>query len=544
MNSSIDIPGPELLVRRGLREVGRLRLCDRPLVLGRAPTCDVVLPHSSVSRRHAELLRQDEHWLITDLGSTNGIIVNGQPRRSAQLRPGDVIDIRPFSLNLLGEDTTAQGSTFTFAPDATMTTRARLAVAATSDVGQRLGDLYHLTRLVMNSGDDELRWQSFQETLERTLGTQRCVLLGYDATGGLYRLVPGEQRLGGYTPLDVSRTVVNDVVDSGHALLIESVRGETRFATAESLAGGDTGSVLCVPVIPTGKTRAIIYAARHFGSTPFNEEDLRFAVAVSDLAATAIARDEWQAQAGELARMRGRLEAARELQEWLLPHPIPQPAWGSVAARNYPAEQMSGDVYDVCLDAHGRLITALADVSGKGVPAALVATILQNTLRLSIEPDLPFSDLIERLNTVIYQQTPDDAFVTLVLCRWPSDCTRVEVANAGHPAPLCLRHDGTCVPGPEKEGLALGVTTPWRGRPVELDASEFERVLLYSDGALECPNADGEEFGRARLAERLTDCSSLTDEDLLVALAEDIQRFCAPAEPSDDVTLLTVRRTP
>jgi sigma-B regulation protein RsbU (phosphoserine phosphatase) len=340
----------------------------------------------------------------------------------------------------------------------------------------------------------------------------------------------------------VSRTIVSEVVEAQRARLLECVRKEARYAQAASLAGGGTESVICVPIVVGHKVRAVLYADRNAPAMPFTPEDLHYAVAATDLAAATIRMDDLEAEAADYAWLSGRLEAAREIQNALLPQPLPQPGWGAVAAGNSPAEQVSGDIYEVALDADGRFVVALADVSGKGVPAALVTAVVQSTLRLSVAEGLDLPQIIERLNTMVDTQTRGAAFVTMVLCRWSADGRTVEIANAGHPAPLWLRDGQEGVAAPERVGVALGVARPWIGTVQHFDTADSWALLLYSDGVTEARSRGNAEYGTARLVACASRGRGGGPQALVDAVADDVRQFVAPREPGDDVTLVAVQR--
>lgn len=530
-----------IIVRRDLRVVAEHDLAEDRVTIGRAPECFITLEHPSVSREHARLERRGDRWFIVDTGSTNGVLINGLPVREAPLQSSDVIEIRPFTLTYRGPARATADPSLQFSNVSAVTTRAGGAPTATV-VRQRLEDLYSLARLVIKRGDDGSFWLTFHAALERSLGTARCVLIGVDAGGAYYRLAPRSALRQGTETLDVSRSVLSEVIQSQRGVLVERVHADERYNQAISLAGGQVGSVICVPVVLRRQTHAIVYADRGSNWQPFSADDLEFVTAAVDLATAAIELDDLQDRARELARVRGRVEAAREIQEMLLPQPLPQPAWGRIAAHNVPADQMSGDIYDVLLDAQGRLTVLVADVSGKGVPAAFLTAVLQSTMRLSLHAVEDLADVVDQVNTALEVHSPADSFVTLALCRWSPDGRTVELANAGHHAPLWLKSDGSVEPFVERVGLPLGIAQPWSGKIVQYNASQVVTMLMFTDGASEARNAAGDEFGQARIARALAEWGHEGAERTISALQDEVRRFCRPNEAGDDVTLLAAER--
>ncbi len=536
-----------LMIRQDLRWVETVPLRADRLVIGRSPICDIRLDHPDVSLIHAKLSRHDDGWSIIDNNSIRGMRVNGRKTGEASLVPGDVVDIRPFSMNFLG----GEAADDSHAPDRSITlTGAGLRTTLVRDtrdpgvvIKQRLEDLYAMSRLILARKENGSFWQIIHAALQRCLAADRCVLVGIDDDEGIYRLAPRARPSAEEGPLGISRSVLRDTVQAGHGMLVEHVTQDARYAEAQSLVDSQSGSVICVPVIVGGKARAVVYADRQMSRVPFQPADLDFAMAAVDLAATAVSMDELQAQTRELSRIRGRIDVGREMQKMLLPDPIPQPSWGEVAALNYPADQMSGDIFDVQLDARGRLVMSLADVSGKGVPAAFVTAILQGSYRQALAAHDDLLDVIRTVNTALDKSSPADCFATMVVCRWSVDGNEVEIVNAGHHAPLWLHADGKVDAYPERVGIPLGILPDWPDGSVHRDASDDLALVLSSDGITEGANADGDEFGLQRMAEMLGSLAALDATEITQSLSECVRTFCLPAEPADDITLVVAKRT-
>ena len=545
MSGSKDRPQDRLVIRHDLRLIGTVELGEDPLTLGRSPSCGVVLSHDGVSRDHARVEKRGDEYCVVDNGSANGVLVNGQRVKEARLTPGDVIEIRPFAMNYLAGDPAEPGAmdqSVSLASRSPMPTIVRDVTQAGQVIKQRLEDLYAMSRLVIQREDNGSFWHTIYAALHRSLSADRCVLVGIDEVAGIFRLAPRSRTSDANSPLELSRSVLQEVVESGQGLLIQDVAQDEKFAAAQSLAVSAVGSVICAPVVVEGRTRAVVYADRHHTRPPFQADDLDFVIAAVDMAATAVGMDELNVRAKELSRVQGRIEAAREMQEMLLPLPVPQPDWGQVAGRNYPADQMSGDIYDVLIDAAGRLVVSIADVSGKGVPAAFVTAIVQDTLRQSMAYLDDLGEIVQRINASMSTYTATGCFVTMVICRWSPSGDAVEIANAGHHAPLWVDGDGKVEPFPEGVGLILGFSPTWNGEIVRRDTATDVALLLSSDGATEARDQAGNELGLSGLSDRLSALHERTADGIVAGLLDEVKAYCAPREPRDDVTLLAVKR--
>ena len=226
----------------------------------------------------------------------------------------------------------------------------------------------------------------------------------------------------------------------------------------------------------------------------------------------------------------------------LLPSPIPQPDWGEVAAGNLPADQMSGDIYDIAIDAADRLVVVLADVTGHGVPAAFVTAILQSTFRQAIADLDDLGQIVQRVNAAMCSYGTTGCFATMLVCRWSPSGETVEIGNAGHHAPLWVDAAGKVEEFPDRVGMLLGFAPTWDGQIVTRDARSDIAVLLSSDGAVEARNDDGADYGLDGLATFLARSHDRPARDIVPQLVADVVRHCSPHEPTDDVTLLIVKR--
>jgi len=186
----------------------------------------------------------------------------------------------------------------------------------------------------------------------------------------------------------------------------------------------------------------------------------------------------------------------------------------------------------------------LADVCGKGVPAALLTAVLQTTLRLCLAGGEDLGEIVEGVNAEVAAQSPVDSFITMVICRWSPAGDAVEIANAGHHPPLWLKADGTVSLFPERVGLALGISDTWKGEIVRFDADDVVLMALYSDGVVEAQDEAGQQYGAERFSQVFSRLGPKAAEDIVDTLADNVHGFCGRNDPADDLTLLVVKREP
>ena len=235
------------------------------------------------------------------------------------------------------------------------------------------------------------------------------------------------------------------------------------------------------------------------------------------------------------ARESGEIEAASATQRGLLPQSIPQfPGYGISAAWR-PAGAVSGDYLDLLrLDAD-HLALSVADVIGKGVPAALLMSNVQAAVHALAGEMLPTGELCERINRIVAANVGSGKFITFFYGLLDS-ARRFSYTNAGHCEPILVRQNGECV-RVNHGGVVLGVFPDWEYREEHVQLEPGDRLALFTDGITEIANADGEEFGEERLMELLRANRALDAEAMQKRVMAAIAEFSG-GNFQDDATLI------
>ncbi|MCX5515848.1 hypothetical protein C3941_05585 [Kaistia algarum] len=241
-------------------------------------------------------------------------------------------------------------------------------------------------------------------------------------------------------------------------------------------------------------------------------------------------------------RVEAELAAARSLQAAMLPQSLPaDPAYSGTASM-LPAREMGGDFYDFfALDDH-RLGIVIADVSGKGVPAAffmaISRTVLQASARESASPGL----CLARSNNILCSQNPMELFVTAFYGILDSRTGELAYSNGGHNPPLAVRRaDGDVVEVPRTGGMALGVMSDMAYAERSLQLTPGDTLFLYTDGISEAMDEGGQEFTEGRLKEALRGSGTDSVEVVLASVTDAVAQFVGAAAQSDDITCLVIR---
>jgi len=254
---------------------------------------------------------------------------------------------------------------------------------------------------------------------------------------------------------------------------------------------------------------------------------------------SAMERDRTQSEiASRLDRQGREIEEARAIQLGFLPKEIPQIAGYEIAGAWQPARIVGGDYYDVFPFAGDTLGLCIADVAGKGMPAALLMSNLQAAVRGIASPSLSPEVLCERLNSLICRSIASDRFITFFYAHLDGGSRQLCYANAGHNAPIIAHRDGTHDRLDEGGGV-LGIFQSQSYAKGTYTLSPGDLVLLFTDGVTEASSPDGEEFGDARLIRLLEESREATAEQLQRKILDTVGSFCG-GNWQDDATLIAI----
>ncbi len=247
---------------------------------------------------------------------------------------------------------------------------------------------------------------------------------------------------------------------------------------------------------------------------------------------------ELRASRHELARREAELSFAREVQAALFPRQFPRDSGLEFAGACIPARGISGDYYDVLQASDGRLIFTIADISGKGISAAMLMSNLHAASRALVGAGATSDEIACQLNRHLYEVTSGERFATFFYAQWRREARSLGWVNAGHNAPILLTSSGAR--RLRASGPPLGLFAEPKYSPEEIRLERGDVLILFSDGVTEANNARGDEFGEARLENAVTASRGKPLEEILRHVQE-MLRHWAGEELEDDMTLLLVR---
>ncbi|MGH2593109.1 MAG: PP2C family protein-serine/threonine phosphatase [Anaerolineae bacterium] len=427
----------------------------------------------------------------------------------------------------------------------------------------RLALLYRVSQTFNSSLDLDQVLNSVMDEVIAATRAERGFLMLRDADGRLrFRAARGlDQRTIDEPEFQVSRGVIERVAQEGRSLLTSNAQSDARLGGRESVVALRLRSILCVPLQHKGAILGVIYVDNRLQAGIFKPDDLELLTAISSSAAAAIENARLYQVAVEKGRLERELQVAREMQVSLLPRETPHlPGW-EFAAYWQPAREVAGDFYDFialsrggapAADAPGvgarpalgeqQLGLVIADVSDKGMPAALFMALTRSIVRASMAGASSPADGIVRANRLICADAMNGMFVTLFYAQLNPATGELMYVNAGHNPPLLYRADRDELMKLTRTGMALGLfeTAEFEQRTVRLNAGDF--VVLYTDGVTEALDAQGQEFGEERLRRVILDSRRASAQDIITALQRATGQFAGATAPFDDSTLVIAKR--
>ncbi|UCC89478.1 MAG: SpoIIE family protein phosphatase, partial [Anaerolineales bacterium] len=409
--------------------------------------------------------------------------------------------------------------------------------------GDRLALLYRLSQAFNSSLDlDEVLDRVMDEVIAATRAERGFVTLR-EADGGLvFRAARGmDQETIDQPQFQISRSVVERAAHEGLPILTSDAQSDDRFSMRQSVKILGLRSILCVPLKLKDQVSGVVYVDNRLQTGIFTSDDLELLTAIASSAAIAIENARLYQVAVEKGRMERELQMAYDVQASLLPRETPQqPGW-EFAARWQPAREVSGDFYDFVLF-HQQLGMVIADVTDKGMPAALFMALSRSTLRASLAATRSPAEGIRRTNRLLCADSVNSMFVTLFYAQLNPATGQMTYVNAGHNPPLLYRAKEGELVELTRTGMPLGLfeTIDFEQRVVQLDPGDF--ILLYTDGVNEAMDAGGGVFGEERLRQVLLEKRQARVEDMAEALEAALTNFTGGVARSDDITFVIARR--
>jgi len=300
------------------------------------------------------------------------------------------------------------------------------------------------------------------------------------------------------------------------------------------------GIELIVPMQMQGKTKGLIFLSKRINNLDYSESDIEFIYSVGSLAIISLENKRLFKEELEKQKMEEELELAKDIQRNLLPGSFPEFNNIDIAAVNISSKQVGGDYYDVISVDNNKYVVAIADVSGKGVPAALLMANIQAFLKTICRQQIGISEATGLINDLLCENITDGKFITFFWTIVDDENKIIKYVNAGHNPPLLIR-DGE-IKKLELGGMILGVMkTDYAYKSEEIKLQPGDTLIMFTDGITEAMDKARNEYSDERLEQLAVKLYKKSAQEILDAIRDDVESFTKGATQSDDITLLVLK---
>ena len=520
---------------------------DRPSIsIGRTPGLDLVLRDPHISRRHATVEKEGEEYVVIDQKSSFGTYVNGKKVERAILRHGDLLQFGsldgsrlrihlPASL-MAEKNRPASSATSLLSSLQGLKSEDRTERPAAHELGQLNWLLSAARRLNAGGAIDEILTTLLELTLQLT-GVERGFV--FLEKGEEMRLARGLSSGGQIIEEDstISRRAIQRAIESDSKFSVSDTLADHAAAAWASVMVNRIRSIYCIPLRKRepGSSKStlmgLLYLDSQVAPGHLSEVDHQLLDTISTEAA-ALLHNALLAEAEFKARQaREELAVAAKIQSGLMSVALPVLPFAELQARSVPCLEIGGDFFTaVALD--DCLCAGVADVSGKGVSAAIVAATMQGIIHAQLLAKASLAEIAAQLNQFLYTRQVGK-YATLVLFKLYRD-GRVEYLNCGHIQPLIVR--GQSVERLQEANLIVGLLPGIVYSAAEYAMQPGDRLLVVTDGIVEAENSTGEAFGDLGL-------DAVAHLEEVDGILDRVAAFHAPHPAQDDCTLLQVRYT-
>ncbi|HTX34830.1 MAG TPA: SpoIIE family protein phosphatase [Bryobacteraceae bacterium] len=540
----------ELLIQGPDGQTKNMPLTGERLSVGRASSADLCFPEDAgLSRQHFAFESHGEEWTVQDLGSKNGTFVNNIPLKARLiLKPGDritaghlVIVFSPESESPMqnvvvfeGGDSSPTTSTVVTSLEGALSNQTMVLERGGAKTSAPMQALIRAGQeLSANRPLDEL----FPVILDlgiQAVNAQRGVLLTLEGE----KLVPRAHKGEGFR---ISTAVRDRVINEKSSILVRDAQLDDAFKGRMSIVEQRVHTMMAAPLQTKDRIIGLIYLDSPYVLREFTKDDLNLLTVLANVAAIRLENARLAEIEAAERIMQFDLSQAAQIQRYMLPEHAPQVAGADLAGFNVPCRTVGGDYYDFFTYSDGRVGLTLGDVSGKGMPASLMAMGLHARVQVLAEDPKDLAAFMTRLNKATCAKCPSNRFITFFFSVLDPATGQVAYANAGHNPPIVVRSSGEATML-EGGGPVLGILpiAPYSQMFTQLERGDM--LVLYSDGVTEATNLNYDEFGEQRLMDTLAAHRTEPATAIVEAVKKALAEFTAGAPQADDITLVVGRR--
>ena len=340
--------------------------------------------------------------------------------------------------------------------------------------------------------------------------------------------------------------LIGRVWQTGQAVCINEFSEAPELAKLRGSAFGSV-SVMVTALQYGDQDLGVLAVANGPTGAPFSQADFVVFKSIAEQSAFALYNAIIYSMANEKKRLDHDLEIARDIQRILLPSEAPAINGFQISGINVPARQVSGDYFDYIHVDQERLGVAIADVSGKGVPASLIMAICRSVLRAEAARNPSPADVLRKVNRQLYPDIKEDMFISMAYLVLDHQHDGVTLARAGHDAPLWYQRQSQTVTPVKSPGMVVGIDSGSVFDRLTVDfAVPLERndcLVLYTDGVTETLNSEGDEYGVDRMMQSVRASANDGAQAIVKRIIEDVREFTGSVPQNDDITVIAIRKT-
>lgn len=540
-----DILG-QLSVTDRLGNARQVNLNKPVFAIGRHAENDLQVLGASISRRHAEIVREGDDFYLIDKGSKSGSFVNQQKVDRRKLAHRDRIGIGPDS-----------GQEILFLDLRIDQAKEEQAEAQHSNAHAELQNLAKFLEvnqaLKISLSIDELLSLIVDAAIEMTSAERGALLLQGESGELEFRVARDRRRrtLGG-SAFPMSRTAVAQAFRGCRSVIASGSQDDVLLEGAESVMALELRTIVCIPLqrlqlnerieatgVHAREVLGVLYVDSRHAAGVLSKASITLLESLAFEASKALEGVRLMQQEEAKRRLEQEFAMAREVQVALLTTSDLDADHVELAAHSRPSRYVDGDFYDLFTLTEGRIVAVLGDVSGKGVAAALLAAMAQGVIQVQLNADHSVASAIKTLNHLLVQKTAPSRFIT-VFCALLEPGGDLAFVNAGHNPPLLLRAGG----GHEylsSHSMVVGAFDFAKYSEGKTRLGPGDIVVAFTDGVTEAIGSGGEMFGDQRLLETVQAAADLGAGQIRERIFEEVAAFTRGQSQDDDITVIVLK---
>jgi len=540
--------------------VTRFLPLDKPVfTIGRKAENDLQLLSDTVSRQHAEIVYEDDGYVLVDVGSKRGTFVNDQRVERCGLQHQDRLRIGgddEQQIVFLDDTIENASAIFDSAPRLTVSppSKDRPPPASANEELQKLSRFVEVNQAFKFSmTPDDVLTLIVDAAIEITQA-ERGFLMLRNREGNLEFKVARDRSRNWIegNEFEMSRSVVEEAFKQNRSVIINDSRVTMAGLARDSVRNLDLRSIACIPLRSFQMTEnmdatsilkrdviGVLYVDSNVTGGTLTQTSLRLLESLAFEATKSLESVRLMHEEQEKKNLEQELNMARQVQVALSPSAIKPMDHFEVAAHNIQSRYVGGDFYDLIPLKDGRFVFALGDVSGKGVAAALLAAMAQGAIQVQFASNQPLTEVISSLNKALVLRSASNRFITL-FCGVLDRDGHFTYINAGHNLPILARTTGEAEMLTTKSVL-LGAFDFVEYKPRQTRLNPGDVVVMYTDGVTEAVNADHQMYTDERLENLIKEGVNLGAEQIKQCILDDVLGFTRGLPQGDDITLIVLK---